>query len=158
MSDRIAIMHEGEVRQVGSPTSVYERPASAFVADFLGESNFLAGVAEASGADETIVRLADGRAVRTAGDRIAAGSPATAMVRPESVRFADAPAGPNDNTLDGVIAECEFLGQSTRYLVDCGGQSLTVREPRHPAGRMLARGTPVTLAWSREATLVYPTT
>jgi putative spermidine/putrescine transport system ATP-binding protein len=101
ISDRMAIMHDGKVQQVGSPDALYERPANLFVADFLGKMNFISGRVESSG-----------RFVTVAGETLAVqgGSVATRRVgvRPERVVLSTDPIGPN--ALRGVVASSVYLG------------------------------------------------
>ena len=111
MADRIAVMNEGRIEQIGTPEEIYRRPASRFVADFIGESNF----AE--------VELVDGAAV-TVRDRIPLTAPpqtrsgrGTLMVRPECVRLA--PASEGDRGLLGTVIKVSFLGSVTRTAVHC---------------------------------------
>jgi spermidine/putrescine transport system ATP-binding protein len=111
MADRIAVMNEGRVEQVGTASEIYRQPASRFVADFIGESNFIP------------VDWHDGAVVTSRG-RIPLASPYAAksgsgslMVRPESVRLA--PASPDDPGLLGKLVKVSFLGSFTRASVDC---------------------------------------
>ncbi len=111
MADRIAVMNEGRVEQIGTAEEIYRRPNSRFVADFIGESNF----AE--------VESVDGRVV-TARDRIPLPAPAptfsglgTLMVRPESVHLS--PTSEGDPGLVGTVIKLSFLGSVMRASVDC---------------------------------------
>ena len=134
MSDRIAVMDKGRVLQVGSPEDVYERPATRFVADFLGEANLL---------DAEVVR--DG--VRVAGTvlRVApVGGPCehsriTLCLRPERVTLA-----PQGDGLAGVVEEAIYAGSELKYVVRLAdGQTLAVRTPaaeaKKPGDRVVAR-------------------
>lgn len=111
MADRIAVMSEGRVEQIGTATEIYSKPASRFVADFIGESNFI-GVEWDNGV------------VVTSRDKIPLASPGTTeagsgslMVRPESVRLV--PASPGDTGLLGTVVKVSFLGSFTRTSVTC---------------------------------------
>src|SRR5262245_44304568 len=118
LSDRIAIMHEGRLHQVGPPAEVYERPATGFVADFVGESNVLAGVVENGGPPGSTVRLApSGRLLRAREDALAPGQPVRLMVRPEAVAVDIAEPDEGDNRIEGVVEEALYLGQAIRYVV-----------------------------------------
>jgi spermidine/putrescine transport system ATP-binding protein len=134
MSDRVAVMDAGRVLQVGAPRDVYERPATRFVADFLGEANLLD--AEVAAADAVCVA---GAVVSvTATDR-AAGSRATLAVRPERVALADEGAA----GLPGVVEECVYAGSDVRHVVRLAdGQALAVRgapeSARRPGDRVAA--------------------
>ena len=115
MADRIAIMNAGRIEQVGTPTEIYTRPRSRFVADFIGESNFFA--ASRDGGPPDTVLLADGTRVGCARPDGANGT--TLMVRPESIRLfppAEAPPG----ALTAQTIQASFLGSYTRVAVRCG--------------------------------------
>jgi spermidine/putrescine transport system ATP-binding protein len=111
MADRIAVMNEGRVEQVGTAREIYSRPASRFVASFIGESNFIP------------IQGRDGQVVTAhAGIRLPApgGAPAgngTLMVRPEAVRLV--PAGTDDPGLVGRVVKLSFLGSFTRASIAC---------------------------------------
>ena len=160
MSDRIAIFSAGRIEQLGSGEDLYDRPASLFVADFIGESNILRGRYEVDGADG-----ADGpwmtrgqsrwRIGRAAAERAAldAGSAAALVVRPERIRLVDAASdgGPGMNLVDATVDEVLYLGPDTKYQLALeNGQRIVVRELRERRGRELQRGDAVRLGWSVE--------
>ncbi|MCK5621885.1 MAG: ATP-binding cassette domain-containing protein, partial [Alphaproteobacteria bacterium] len=122
MADRIVVMNEGVIEQVGTPMEIYRHPATAFVADFIGKMNFADGVV--SGKEQ--VRLGEVELACDTGD-FAAGQAVQIAVRPEDiVARGVAPGDPNAFTAD--VEELEFLGSSLR--VDLagpalGGQTLT---------------------------------
>jgi spermidine/putrescine transport system ATP-binding protein len=125
MATTIAVMSGGHVIQVGAPRDVYDRPANRFVADFIGETNFLPGRIETNGGRPSFV-LADGVVVDAPAD--AAAGPATLMIRPEylAMRPMDAPATPPG--LTGRIVNIAFLGNYTRVtLTTAAGEVVTVR-------------------------------
>jgi spermidine/putrescine ABC transporter ATP-binding subunit len=116
MSTRIAVMSHGRIQQIGTPSEIYYRPHSRFVADFIGESNFLEVDAKDAGAG--VARLADGRAVPCAANGWRGGGRATLMVRPESIHVGD-PEGAPEASLRGRIVQTSFLGSQTRVAVSC---------------------------------------
>ncbi|MGE0714623.1 MAG: ABC transporter ATP-binding protein [Alphaproteobacteria bacterium] len=140
MSDRIAVMDHGRLEQVGPPRDIYEAPASPLVADFVGESNILAGVAETVNGMPA-VRLDGGPVVPVAGDgpRPAPGRRVRILLRPE--RLADAATdGRFDARIAGTVVECVYLGLSDKYrLRTPGGLELLAR---FPVSRTLARYAP----------------
>ncbi len=127
MSDRVAVMHEGRVAQLGTPAQVYEEPRTAFVADFIGEANFFEGVVT-EGDDARIVaaRQADGRLWRIPRDRgWVKGERVAIAVRPEwHDLFLPGEAPPDENALAGTIVEIVFLGETLHVVVDVGGGTL----------------------------------
>jgi putative spermidine/putrescine transport system ATP-binding protein len=125
MSDRVAILRDGHIEQVGTPVEVYERPASDFVAGFIGVSNLIER---------------DGRRV---------------TVRPEKIRVLDDGEAPDPgaHVERGTVREVVYLGAVTRYLVDleAAGQLVVVRQNLDSAEEVLqARGRSVRLAWQPE--------
>jgi len=121
MSDRIAVMNEGRVLQLGTPEEIYERPRNRFVADFIGQTNFLpVEIVDAPGGTAT-VRTVDGQVLRA---KLAEGGPtfgaATLAVRPEKVSLEGdlAEAARRDwNRLEGIVAEAVYLGTHTQWVV-----------------------------------------
>jgi spermidine/putrescine transport system ATP-binding protein len=147
MADRIAVMNLGHVEQVGTPSELYEQPATAFVAGFLGISNLLTGIA---GGDGT-VRLPEGTDVR-APSSVGRKGPVAVGIRPEKIRFGD---GSDANSLPGVVAERSYIGVSTQYVVDTAAGSVTVYiQNADPGSGALSPGDRVILGWSPEATFV----
>jgi thiamine transport system ATP-binding protein len=120
VSDRLAVLSDGRVEQVGDPRSVYREPASRFVAEFLGDNNVFEG---------TVVESADGTATVRVGDaevRLPAaasvGESVTWCVRPERLRV-----GAGENRLLARVAETEFLGDVTRVHCDVEGERVRLR-------------------------------
>ena len=165
MSDRVAVMRGGRIEQVGCPAELYDRPASRFVADFIGESNFLEGV--------TISAERDGRwRCRAAGGLefcgigavpLKAGQPVTAAIRPEKLvpadEASDAALGRGANTCKGLVEEAIYVGDATRYRVGLGPDgAVMVKVPNRFAARPLPPGASVALAWSPDETRLFPRT
>jgi spermidine/putrescine ABC transporter ATP-binding subunit len=156
LSDRIAIMHDGRLHQVGTPDAVYEEPNTAYVASFLGESNFLAGTLEGTDDAAASVRLGSGDRILARAVAWPPGTRVQAMVRPESIRLAPPDAVAPGNRLAAAIEDSEYLGQSIRYLARAGELKLTVRAPRQDGMRRHQAGERVTLCWPHRATLLFP--
>jgi putative spermidine/putrescine transport system ATP-binding protein len=133
MSDRIAVFNHGRIEQIGTPAEVYEHPASAFVAGFVGVSNLL-----------------EGRAAQAVTE-----SPAAFFVRPEKIAMLSpqAPVPDGHVVVGGHIDSVLYLGASTRYTVALeGGGTLTVIDQNRSdavPGEQRQAGAPVRLAWSR---------
>jgi len=123
MSDRIAVMEDGEVKQCGTPEEVYEQPSGAFVAGFIGISNLLAGVVQDGG-----VRLASGATcVADLPDDCGQGSEVHLSVRPEKIWLDELEDGMI--SLDGTIIERVYVGTTTQVIVELGpGMRVTALE------------------------------
>jgi spermidine/putrescine transport system ATP-binding protein len=146
MADSIAVMNLGRIEQLGPPQELYERPATAFVASFLGVSNLLPGTVEGPDA----VRLASGEVVHAAVG--ARDGPVAAGVRPEKIALAP---GGGENELAGTVSETAFIGVGTQVVVQTRAGEVQVFAQNIGSGADLpGRGTPVTLSWSRDATFV----
>ena len=146
MADAIAVMNRGRIEQLGPPQELYERPATAFVAGFLGISNLLPGKVEGPDA----VRLDSGELVRVQLNgrtgRVAAG------VRPEKITLGE---GGGENRLSGRIAESAYLGVATQVVVRTPAGTVQVfAQNIGAAGHIPARASDVTLSWSPETTFV----
>ncbi len=155
MSDRIAIFSAGRIEQLGSGEDLYDRPASLFVADFIGESNILRGRYErddAGGArlvrGEWRWRVGQGAAERSG---LVDGAPAALVVRPERIRIVGAaeevPAGAN--SVEATVVDALYLGSDRKYgLTLPDGQRAAVREQRDDEERQWQSGDSVRLTWS----------
>ena len=119
MSDRLAVMQNGQIEQVGTPPEVYEHPVSTYVADFLGVSNLMAVEVE-SGAGGVVIHLAD-RTLRCATASPANG-PMTASIRPERI-IIESPGSGRDNTLPGQVERIVYAGPTIQVLVDIGTET-----------------------------------
>jgi len=161
MADRIAVMNFGEVLQVGRADEIYERPLGRFVADFIGETNFLAGVLEGKSGPNGRVRLAGGTVLagvlRDPG--VSVGSEVALALRPEKLAVESAAAGElpslgsGHSELPGMVAGVHYLGTDARYLIEvAGGVKVIARvqNQQHGYAGMLPEGTPVRLTWLTE--------
>lgn len=120
MSDRIAVFNQGRIEQVGPPAEVYDRPATEFVAGFVGTSSILA----------------------RGGRRL--------VLRPEKLRLAATPfAGDGWHSEPGVLTDSVYVGLFTRHIVrlDAGETVVAVEQNAGPAGPTLRRGAPVQVGW-----------
>src|SRR5439155_3638905 len=113
MSDRIAVMSGGKVLQVGSPTEIYERPNCRFVADFIGESNFVEGRISAVESASAAVTTADGLVLRgQISQPVQVGQEALVSVRPEEVRLnLQAPSDGAANFFPAAFARVSLIGR-----------------------------------------------
>ena len=151
LADRLVVMHEGRVQQIGTPETVHSRPANPFVARFIGGSNIVAGRRDG---DRLVSR--DGAVIALAG-RYAGVGEATLAVRPDSVRLAP----PGDGCVEGEVELCTWLGAIVEHAVRIGPDlTLLARGPglgpdatqRHTAG------TRVALRWGAEDERLFDAT
>ncbi len=142
LADQMVVLRAGRIEQVGAPREMYERPANAFVAEFLGETNFLPGTVLGADGGATVrvqttagmlrSSMAEGR---TTGDRL------TVSVRPEALHMADAAhaaqMAPDAPALRGTVAETVYLGEMAQHRVECAGAVVKVFEmnPRRASRR-----------------------
>jgi ABC-type Fe3+/spermidine/putrescine transport system ATPase subunit len=130
LADRIVILDEGNIVQVGPPDETYRQPATPRVADFLGAVNWLTGVVGADSTIETPIGTLRGICHgRRVGARVLTG------IRPESVELAVAAGSPYANTFEARVNDVMFLGEYTLYQMHVGGQPLVVRSLAHLTGR-----------------------
>ncbi len=159
MSDRIAVMKEGVVEQMASPEEVYERPATEFVAGFIGVSNLMPGVVESVRGDEVRVRLDAGPAVSAAAPGgLQVGDRCHAVVRPEKLKATrvEEPAPAARPSVEGVIESAVFLGTATQMIVKLAADvPITVLLPNADEAerqRLPGAGARVRLSWAPENT------
>lgn len=118
MADTIAVMNAGVIEQMGSPAEIYEVPKTAFVANFLGQSNLVHGQINGRDGDLLTVRIPGGGEVRVPVARAADTTGGLIVgVRPEKMRIEYEPAQ-NVNRVQGKVIDVSFTGVSTQYLVE----------------------------------------
>src|SRR5829696_8604348 len=153
MSDRIAVMKDGVIEQLGTPRDVYEHPATPFVADFVGVLNALAfRVDETSGAD-AIMRLGDrDRVIVPAGGSIGEGAQLLVAVRPERVRVHVADVATNGGSrVAGRVDDVVYLGTLTQFhIATAAGATIVAHRLSDEDTAGIDRGQSVTLTWDRE--------
>jgi spermidine/putrescine transport system ATP-binding protein len=144
MSDRIAVMSNGKVVQVGPPKEVYEAPATAYVADFLGVSNLMDARAEGSPDGRCRVRLGEFDLVAAAGDTEADGE-VKVVIRPERIEVEEGGAG-GDNRVPGMVERTVYLGPTMQVIVQLPeGRIVQAMIPNRGEEHGFAQGTSVTL-------------
>src|SRR6266576_3267532 len=152
VSDRIAVMNQGSVVQEGTAEDLYHRPATEFVAQFVGRVNLIAGVVQSmNGKSATIAAL--GRAViaRTGSSDLAAGDPVRIALRPEAIEIAQTSV---PGALPATVLSSVFLGDKVEYLVRCGSETLQVARYNAGPTTPLAAGTAVALSFAEDAVVV----
>jgi putative spermidine/putrescine transport system ATP-binding protein len=160
LSERVAVFHNGRIEQVGSPVELYEKPATVFVAQFLGDSNLFPGTLRTEGRFATVE--CDGVALRGAENgNIRAGQGAVLMVRPERLRLAvgtgsrgaESRAATENRSL-GTVNDITYLGSSLRIEVQLDlGREVTVRRAADEVAG-LRKGDRVTVVWEAEDTIL----
>jgi spermidine/putrescine transport system ATP-binding protein len=161
MSDRIAVMHDGRVLQVGSPTDIYERPTCRFVADFIGETNFLDGEVVGQENGQVEVKIRPDLTVRVpSSEEGAAGPVVIVAIRPEKIRILDEPTQCLENCLPGVIREVVYIGTDTHFQISLA-EDLTIRVRQQNTTSTSdqrvyfgERGDKVYVTWSPESALL----
>ena len=159
MSDRIAVMNSGRIEQLDTPSAIYERPSSSFVADFIGMMNVMRGVVERHEERFVIVRTRDGMLFRGVTTQwISEGTEVEVAVRPEKIHLSQHAPMPAENCLEGRVAQIVYQGASTEYYVALASGSrlrVVAQNTSADAGEALAdRGAPVFVHWATNATLV----
>ena len=133
LSDRILVMEQGAVHQIGPPDAIYSRPATRFVAGFIGISNFLSGTLDA--VDPCVVTLNRGWSLRAilSGNHVV-GDQVSVAVRPEDIEIAaEETEGDQVNVLPGIIERATYLGERMTYNIELGSNS--IRVDTHPTVR-----------------------
>jgi spermidine/putrescine transport system ATP-binding protein len=161
MSDRLALMRHGRIEQIGPPEETYERPATEFVAGFLGASNLLDGEVMGRRDGSAEVAVAGGPTVRIPAERLDAnagtGDRVKVGVRPEKISLdqGGGEPGPGRNAVEGRVRDVTFVGVSHQYRVEGpGGALLTVYAQNIGAGAAPSAGDRVRLSWEPSHTFV----
>ena len=151
MSDRIGVMSNGRLLQVGDPQSIYEHPASRFVADFIGEINLLPAVT----VDANSVELLDGQVLRAPNSGVG-GRKVTVAIRPErfTLHSPEAQIGGDQASLAGRVARRIYHGDVFLYDIDTAEGMLEVKEENRPNIDIHDIGSSVLVSWSPSAATV----
>ena len=152
MSDRIAVMNVGKTLQVGPPEEIYEKPGTRFVADFIGETNFLEGEVEEINGSEIVVSLAGQKAVKAhCGVPVHKGQAVSVVIRPEKLSLSE------NGMVKGRVEETIYIGTDTRYIIRLTDKmSVTVREQNLDPGqgKIYRPGDKVGLNWNPKNAMV----
>jgi len=154
MSDRVAVFHQGDIAQIGDPTSLYERPENAYVATFIGENNVLCGHIKDSNGPQVEVKLGAGFNARA----MAIGSIKTPLqqvqllIRPEKIRL----CGVDQSSYQATLADRVYLGDHLRIHLRLGnGETLIVKTANDQAVRTLHDGQNIGFTWNPEDAHVF---
>jgi iron(III) transport system ATP-binding protein len=152
LSDEIAVIDRGRLRQFGAPREIYARPANRVVADFMGQVSFLPGRVAALEGGKAMVDLEGGaRLSVAAATPFAVGEPVDVAVRPENIRIHPAGAG-SPGALRGTVVEHTYLGNANEYVVEAKAARLRVQT--HPS-QLLDPGDTVTIEFDAEQCCVF---
>jgi iron(III) transport system ATP-binding protein len=124
VADRIAVLKEGQLQQVGTPTELYHKPRTAFVADFIGATNLIRGEVIEQADGMVRVKTAVGEIVGRAGGKLPRS--VIVSVRPEVMRIVRDGTATGRNTIVGKVVETTFLGESSEHVIESGGERIRV--------------------------------
>ncbi|CAN5682546.1 ABC transporter ATP-binding protein [soil metagenome] len=154
MADTVAVMNKGLIEQMGAPAELYENPRSTFVANFLGQSNLIAGTIVSRSSDTVTVDMHGIGVTVPAGRTHTTGTGGWVGIRPEKVLIGSPGAeldAPGNTIPGGVVTDVSFVGVSTQYLVRMPwGQELQVFQQNTGRVEMFRVGAPVELSWRPE--------
>jgi spermidine/putrescine transport system ATP-binding protein len=149
MSDRIVLLRQGRIAQVGTARDLYDRPASRYVADFIGETNLIAGTVVSGGPGPITLRVGNEMLRGQSDVVLAAGTRAWLSVRPEAVRVdLEEKAIAGENTVQGTIADAVYGGALIRVHVSLPGERRIIAQV--PAGTHVHAGQQVWVGWASE--------
>jgi len=154
MSDRIAVMHDGKLLQVGTAQELYDQPVNRFVADFIGQTNLIDAVV----IDADTIQLANGTKVRAPSPHTA-GAKVAMSLRPESISIGTVDAVPEEfrpTSLTGTVSDVTYLGHSHVYTVNVDWMPLEVRTNATPMSIRHERGSEVAIWWDRRSDWLVP--
>lgn len=149
MADTIAVMNKGKIEQMGTPEDLYDSPKTAFVANFLGQSNLIPGEVSGNDGNNLIVDLFGTKVAVPKARSSAHGSSVLVGIRPEKFRISPEGKNVSGNVLTGgKVSDVSYIGVSTQYQVEMPwGKELMVFEQNDDNEEMLSKGEPVTLSW-----------
>jgi spermidine/putrescine transport system ATP-binding protein len=151
LSDRIAVMNNGQIEQIGTPGDIYDRPRTPFVADFIGDTNLLPGRLDQAAANQVQVTTHSGLQVLARALDPAEGTlsqEVVVSVRPEKISLSSSAPGSSGNCYQGEVRHLMYLGTHLQCLVQLtSGETLTVRQPNR-AESAIAVDMPVYVHWA----------
>ncbi|HVR55348.1 MAG TPA: ABC transporter ATP-binding protein [Pseudolabrys sp.] len=155
LSDRICVMNNARIEQIGAPNDLYFRPANEFVADFLGESNLIPGEVESAGDGSINVRTDDGtRLCALARSAVRPGDRVKVLVRPEAVQICPRDERAGECGMNGIIRDRIFVGQSTKYIVTAGNLCIAAQLGNSSQTRTFTKGEQIWVGWARADSVV----
>lgn len=156
MSDRVAVMLDGRIEQIADPFTIYDHPATAFVAGFLGRQNFFHGTVADNGhsihSDHVLLRIA------APVDGITDGSTAMGAVRPEAVTMSAGGSTSAANSVAGVLVSVAHLGDTIQHVIKFGGDQTLLVQTRRTDTVPRELGTPVVCQWPESSVRIFDAT
>jgi spermidine/putrescine transport system ATP-binding protein len=152
LSDRIAVMRAGKIEQIGTPTEIYERPRTTFVADFIGDTNLFKGRVEAADSSSLQITTTTGLKIvvqsKSPKELTSHAKDLAVSVRPEKIRLSLSPPDSTINCFEGRLKHVMYLGTHVHYVVELlSGDRLTVRLP-NVTSKLPDPNTPVYARWA----------
>jgi spermidine/putrescine ABC transporter ATP-binding subunit len=158
MSDRVAVMNEGRLEQLGSPAELYDRPANRFVATFIGESNLLEGSVTAISADRVAVNIAGMTVSAICSARPEMGARVMLVVRPEKIVFSESGTmveSPDLNVVPVQVRDFTFVGEMHRYVLELApGTTIVMKQEHRFRVSTKNPGVRATIEWHAQDTLI----
>lgn len=152
LSDRIVVMNEGIIEQIGSPMEIYRFPNSRFVANFIGRANFVDGIVLAQNNSTLTVRsLGNSITLSNIKREFREGEPVTLIVRPEMIKIKK-----TGGLYQGIIRQAVYLGDMIEYAVDVGGVSILGTETDPQVTELFPEGETVTVGFVEDRVQVLP--
>lgn len=150
LSDRIAVMNNGQIEQIGTPSEIYDRPSTPFVADFIGETNLLSGRIDPAAAQGQVTTHSGLKVLTRTPDPAEPALPPEVVVsvRPEKINLSASPPGSGGNCYQGEVRHLMYLGTHLHCVVQLtSGETLTVRQPNRAESAIVV-DTPVYVHWA----------
>jgi len=147
MSDRIAVLNQGKIEQVASPHALYDNPSNSFIADFIGETNFLSGNILREETGHFIASTQNGLSFLVPyADHLKKGDTVKLSIRPEKITFVE--EGKLGNVYEGSVEDVIYIGETTKYFINLSGEErLSVKEQNRPNSRKFKKGDQVRISW-----------
>ncbi|MDY7020035.1 MAG: ABC transporter ATP-binding protein [Cyanobacteriota bacterium] len=157
LSDRIAVMHDGRIEQIGTPSDIYEHPQTPFVADFIGDTNLFSGHLESADATNQLIVTETGLKIEAAPDhrtqsnpntQLHIGDPVVVSVRPEKISLNSYPIGGAINCFEGRVVNTMYMGTHLQYVVQLlSGEQVRVQQPK-TTETITDENTPIYVCWA----------
>lgn len=154
ISDRIAVMKKGTIKQVGTPSELYMAPQNVFVANFIGESNFLEGYVMNVGSKETTVEIRGEIEVQTVNDSVKNGERVVLAIRPETFELEKGKRS-DKNTISGSVERVTFEGTNIRYEIRLENEDMVVVVKTSMMGEWFNMGEKVTVSFAPDKAHIF---